>query len=54
MWDFFQICRWFAWISRKQCWQEEMMGNFSRNVEMVCVDFQKSNAGGRKQWGNFF
>ena len=42
MGDFFPaIWRGFAWISKKQYWREEIRGDFTRNLERVCVDFKK-------------
>ena len=46
--------RGFAWISKKQCWREETMGDFFWKFgEMVCVDFQKGMLAGGSYGGLF-
>ena len=50
---FLEILRRLAWISEKQSWWEETMVEFFRNVESLCVDFQKNKYWSEETMGEF-
>ena len=51
---FLEIWRGFAWISKKQYWWEETIGDFLQKFGEGLRGFPESNIGGRKVWGNIF